>query len=194
MTSVKDHSLNGPPVKYLECQGGASLGASEVTVGKKRKFISCDAQPHLQTGICLSLEVPTCCLEAIKMLHSFCSSVIPLLPTGNRAFPSPSQPRCLYPCPSLATSPGAEGSPLLSVEDSCKDIFICLIHPFLLLLRGSKSFLSTTIFENTPSTTCLWEQSKYGQSICASIPLGFCHFPYKIPSQISQKSATRERL
>lgn len=138
--------LNRPPENYLERPCGASLGAAEFTAGKKRTFISCDAKPDLQTGIWLSLEVPTCCLEAIRMLHSSYPSLMLLLPQATLNFP---------PHPTLAVSTSAhllqchlelKGPCFCFLLDTRKDIVICLIHLFTLFLKGSRTFLSTTIF------------------------------------------------
>lgn len=135
-----------PPENYLERPRGASLGAAEFTVGKKRTFISCDAKPDLQTGTWLSLEVPTCCLEPIRMLHSSYPSLMSLFPQATLNFP---------PHPTLAVSASArllqchlelKGPCLCFLLDTCKQIFICLLHLFMLFLKGSRTFLSTTIF------------------------------------------------
>lgn len=83
MTSVKGH---WPEWASSELPG-TSLGAAEFTVGKKRTFISCDATPDLQIGIWLSLEVPTCCLEAVRMLYSSYPTMIPLFPQAILHFP-----------------------------------------------------------------------------------------------------------
>lgn len=115
---------------------------------------------YLLTGIGLSLEVPTCCLESIGVLYSSYPSMIPVFLQETLHFPSHpslavSSPALLLKCHLELKGPGVASS----VKDICTDMLKYLIHPFPLSLKGPESSLSTTTFQNTfLITICLREQ------------------------------------
>lgn len=136
---------------------------------------------YLFIGFGLSLEVPTCCLEANRVLYSSYPSMIPIFLQATLHFPSHlslavSSLALLLKCHLELKGPGVASS----VKDICTDMLTYFIHPFPLSLKGPESSLSTTIFQNIfLITICLREPSK---PICTSTSLGFCHLLCKLPN------------